>query len=117
MKFKFGDEEIVSPRANRVILGTRNPKAAMGFDPEIAPHLAEMGQNIDVAFMAGYHHGRIEGRAETLEEYIKLSTDDLKRLKSANPDLKLHLEYVPMPDGEKEVILLKLSNVIYQFQH
>ncbi|NLM69403.1 MAG: hypothetical protein GX177_05315 [Firmicutes bacterium] len=107
MKFKFGDEEIVSPRANRVILGTRNPKAAMGFDPEIAPHLAEMGQNIDVAFMAGYHHGRIEGRAETLEEYIKLSTDDLKRLKSANPDLKLHLEYVPMPDGEKEVILLK----------
>lgn len=105
--FKFGDEEITSPRANRVILGTRNPKAAMGFDPEIASHLPELGQTIDVAFMAGYHHGRIEGRAETLDEYIKLSSDDLLRLKSKNPELKLHLEYVPMPDADDEKKLLK----------
>ncbi|HHX01047.1 MAG TPA: hypothetical protein GX739_00085 [Firmicutes bacterium] len=107
IKFKFGDQEIVSPRANRVILGTRNPKAAMGFDPVIEPHLAEVGQSVDLAFMAGYHHGRIEGRAETLKEYIELSVNDLRRLRSANPKLKLHLEYVPMPNAADEVILLK----------
>ncbi|HKM17887.1 MAG TPA: ADP-dependent glucokinase/phosphofructokinase [Limnochordia bacterium] len=107
IRFKFGNQEIVSPRANRVILGTRNPKAAMGFDPAIQPVLAEVGQSVDLAFMAGYHHGRIEGRAETLAEYIELSVNDLKRLKSGNPDLKLHLEYVPMPNAADEVVLLR----------
>lgn len=105
--FKFGDQEIISPRANRVILGTRNPKAAMGFDPVIEAHLAEVGQSVDLAFMAGYHHGRIEGRAETLAEYIDLSVNDLKRLKTGNPNLKLHLEYVPMPNAADEVILMR----------
>lgn len=105
--FPFGDEVITSPRANRVILGTRNPKAAMGFAEEIEPYLTEIGASIDVAFMAGYHHGKIEGRTNTLQEYIDLSKADLMRLKAGNPQLKLHLEYVPMPQADDEVVLLR----------
>lgn len=106
-RFMFGDEEIVSPRANRVILGTRNAKAAMGFAETMQPHLSDLSSNLDVAFMAGYHHGKIEGRTTSLQEYIDLSASDLQAMKANNPDLKLHLEYVPMQNQEEEVVLLK----------
>lgn len=106
MEFVFGDQVIRTPRANRIILGTRNPKAAMGFDQEIQPYLGQIGHSLDLAFMAGYHHGKIEGRTNNLQEYIDLSKRDLLELKSQNYGLKLHLEYVPMKNSQDEIKLL-----------
>ncbi len=106
-RYVFGSQEIVTPRANRIILGTRNHKAAMGFDKEMEAYLPELGQRFQVGFMAGYHHGRIAGRADTLASYIALSLKQLCSLREKNPELQLHLEYVPMQDSAEEVTLLE----------
>lgn len=105
--YSFGDRSVTTVRANRVILGTRNPLAAMAFDERMEGFLPQLGQNMDLGFMAGYHHGRIEGRADTLEEFIDLSIRQHQALTSTNPDLKLHYEYVPMLNGAEEEALLK----------
>jgi len=105
--YQFGDRTVTTVRANRVILGTRNPLAAMGFSEEIEPYLPEVGAAVDVGFMAGYHHGRIEGRADTLEEFLELSLRQHSALKSQNPELKLHYEYVPMTASVEEEVLLR----------
>lgn len=105
--YQFGDRTVTTVRANRVILGTRNPLAAMGFSEEMEPFLPEVGAAVDVGFMAGYHHGRIEGRADTLEEFLELSLRQHKELRSKNPLLKLHYEYVPMSDSAEEAVLLR----------
>ncbi len=105
--YTFGLDTLTTPRANRVILGTRNPKAAMGFDQKVEQYLPQLGTEFEVGFMAGYHHGRIEGRADTINDYIDLSLKQKRALTEKNRELKLHLEYVPMKDGEDEVALLR----------
>lgn len=105
--YVFGDREVTTVRANRVILGTRNLLAAMAFSEEMEPFLPEVGASVDCGFMAGYHHGRVEGRAETLEEFIELSLRQHKALRSGNPNLKLHCEYLPMNNPEQEAVLLR----------
>ncbi|MBE3582541.1 MAG: hypothetical protein IMX01_00285 [Limnochordaceae bacterium] len=99
----FGDETIVTPRANRVILATRPKEAIMGFPPVLRPFLPQLGQQLDVAFLAGYHYATDpmpDGRS--LDAYLADSVHDLRALKSSNPQLRLHLEYVPMADEERE---------------
>ena len=105
--YVFGDRVVTTVRANRIILGTRNPLAAMGFSEEMEAFLPEVGAAVDCGFMAGYHHGRIEGRAETLEEFIQLSLRQLTALRSGNRNLRLHCEYLPMSNPEQESVLLK----------
>jgi ADP-dependent phosphofructokinase/glucokinase len=105
--YVFGERVVTTVRANRIILGTRNPLAAMGFAEEMEPFLPEVGAAMDCGFMAGYHHARIEGRADTLAEFIDLSLRQHKLLKSANPALKLHCEYLPMHNPEQEAVLLR----------
>ncbi len=111
--FRFPRGEITTPRANRIILGTRNPKAAMAFSEDFEPYLPEVGSTVDVGFMAGYHHGKVTGRAEDLESFIELSRRQLGLLRQSNEDLQLHMEYVPMRtvDDERKV----LENIVPLF--
>lgn len=104
----FGDMTIVPPRANRVILATRPKESVMAFDAQLMPHLAELGKKIDVAFMAGYHYASPIGPdGRTFDEYMAYTLESLRALKSANPKLRLHFEYVPMQFEELETAVLE----------
>ncbi len=104
--YEFPAGAITTPRANRIILGTRNPKAAMAFDETIEPLLPTVGETVDVGFMAGYHHGKVTGRAEDLDSFLQLSLRQLGLLKQNHPTLRLHMEYVPMRTVADEKKLL-----------
>lgn len=106
-RFLFGDQEVVTPRANRLILAT-HPKKVLGFDPEIVPHLPDLGARIDVAFLAGYHHAAPQmpdGR--TAETYLAEAVEHLHLLRRQHGSLRLHYEYVPMRYAELEGMLLE----------
>ena len=104
IELDFGGEKVVTPRANRVILATRPPGVVMGFAGELHDHLPELGGNIDVAFLAGYHYAPSE--EPSLTEYLDEITNSIRMLKAGNPNLRLHYEYVPMADqvAEKRVL-------------
>lgn len=107
--YQVDGKTISTPRANRIILSTRSPRAIMGFDPAITELLPELGVGMDVGFLAGYHHGTIPGIADDLDSFIELSLQQLQALRKGNSHLKLHFEYVPMKvvaDGHK--LLTKL---------
>ena len=103
LTFHFGDETIVTPRANRIILATRPKEAVMGFPPALRPYLGELAKQMDVAFMAGYHYaGYTLPDGRSFEEYMADSVADLRSLRVGNPELRIHLEYVPMQQVELE---------------
>ncbi|HHT72362.1 MAG TPA: hypothetical protein GX008_01465 [Firmicutes bacterium] len=104
-EYDFCGETVRTPRANRVIVATRPAGVVMGFSDEIAPHLPELGQKIDVAFLAGYHYASPD--PESLNAYLKESMASVHSLKEANPKLRLHYEYVPMSDENAEKTVLK----------
>lgn len=105
VRFTVGGKEIITPRANRVILATRPEGVKMGFDPELEPFLSELGQAVDVAFLAGFHYAPSE---ETeLAAYLESSMASVRKLKEQNPDLSLHFEYVPMNVDAAERAMLK----------
>ena len=105
MEFNFNGEVVKTPRANRVIMATRPDGVVMAFSDEIAPYLPELGQQIDVAFMAGYHYAPSD--EEELNAYLSESMASLKSLKQKNPKLRLHLSIVPMSDEAAERTVLK----------
>ncbi len=104
IELNFGGEKVVTPRANRVILATRPPGVVMGFTGDTLEHLPELGKEIDVAFMAGYHYAPSE--QEALDEYLAGVVESIQLLKSGNEDIQFHYEYVPMKDeaAEKQVL-------------
>lgn len=104
-RFELGGHVITTPRANRVILATRPKGAVMAFDPETEQFLPDLGKAVDVAFLAGFHYAPAEEGA--LREYLESSMANVRRLKSANPSLRLHFEYVPMSADEAEKTMLK----------
>ncbi len=112
IEFDFAGDKITTPRANRVILATRPPGIEMGFDGHVLQHLPELGKNIDVAFMAGYHYAPTE--EPELTQYLAGITHSIGKLKRGNKNIRLHYEYVPMKDktAEKRV----LSTVAEEFQ-
>lgn len=113
-EYDFCGEVVKTPRANRVIVATRPKGVVMGFSEELKPHLGELGKRVDVAFLAGYHYASPE--EETLRAYLKESMDSVRRLKSDNPKLRLHYEYVPMSDENAEKIMLEtISQEIQSF--
>jgi len=104
IEFDFDGEKVITPRANRVILATRPPGVVMGFTGAIHDHLPELGSKIDVAFLAGYHYAPREEPG--LTEYLSEVTNSIRLLKTGNPNIRLHYEYVPMADqaAEKRVL-------------
>ncbi|MGI6037787.1 MAG: ADP-dependent glucokinase/phosphofructokinase, partial [Limnochordia bacterium] len=101
--FTVGSREIVTPRANRVILATRPKEAIMGFQEDMVPHLESLGREADLAFMAGYHYTEeVQADGRTWEEYLADTQRDLAALRSQNPNLRIHYEYVPMKVEELE---------------
>jgi ADP-dependent phosphofructokinase/glucokinase len=104
----FGEEVVTTPRANRVILATRPRGSVMSFDDRIAAHLPELGKNIDVAFMAGYHYAEpVNTDGRTFDEFMADSVHHLHALKEQNPKLVAHFEYVPMKMPELEPKMLE----------
>ncbi len=103
--FNFGDEQVVTPRANRVILATRPDGVAMDFAGDVAKNLPELGKNIDVAFMAGYHYAPTASLE--LQQYLDGCLESIRQLKIGNEKLRLHFEYVPMKDQEAEKQMLQ----------
>ncbi|NMB46635.1 MAG: hypothetical protein GX998_09530 [Firmicutes bacterium] len=105
---RFGKEVVTTPRANRVILATRPKGSVMSFDEATACHLAKLGENIDVAFMAGYHYAEpvnVDGR--TFDQFMADAVNHLHALKDRNSDLVAHFEYVPMKRPELEPKMLQ----------
>ncbi|NLK07466.1 MAG: hypothetical protein GX316_02060 [Firmicutes bacterium] len=103
----FGDDTVTTPRANRVILATRPQGSIMSFDQKTIPHLPKLGENIDIAFMAGYHYAEpMNSCGRTFDEFVEDSVQQLQSLKKQNPDLMFHFEYVPMKRPELEPEML-----------
>ena len=113
----FGVAKVVTPRANRVIVATRPAGAVMSFQEPVVEYLPELGASSEVAFMAGYHYvdtTNPDGRS--YEEFMQDTVDHLRALKSKNPALKLHYEYVPMKYAEMEPeTLLRVASEIKCF--
>ena len=104
-KFEICGQVITTPRANRVILATRPEGIIMGFSPTMEDYLPQLGKELDVAFMAGFHYAPTA--PEELEPYLASSMASIHKLKRENPRLRLHFEYVPMSDAKAEETMLR----------
>ncbi len=117
VEIDFGFTKVTTPRANRVIVATRPAGAVMSFQEPVVSELSQLGAAMDVAFMAGYHYvekQNADGRS--YDEFMNDTINHLRVLKSMNPDLKLHYEYVPMKYAEMEgETLLKVASEIKSF--
>jgi len=114
LRLQFDGEEVVTPRANRVILATRPEGVYMGFKGDVASHLQELGSHVDVAFMAGYHYAPSD--KQELRSYLGATLDSLRQLKKGNEHLRLHFEYVPMKDPSAETeVLSAIAKEIQSF--
>lgn len=106
--FTFGDEKVVTPRANRVIMATRPKESVMAFAPEYQEHLVAMGERWQVAFMAGYHYVTQTGTGDfDFASYMDYTCQTLHKLTMRNPRLRLHYEYVPMKSKQLEAPVLR----------
>lgn len=113
-KFEIAGQTIETPRANRVILATRPAGVVMGFSPEMEDVLPELGEELDVAFLAGFHYAPTE--PNKLNEYLASSMESVRKLKEANPRLRLHFEYVPMnEDAAEKAMLQAVASEIQSF--
>ena len=107
-EYDFGFTKVMTPRANRLILVSRLDGVAMNFRADFYPHLSQLGACLDVGFVAGYHLGGPNPQdAAVMRDYFGDSLRGLEELRRTNPDLKLHLEYVPMKEKSMEAEMLK----------
>ena len=91
----FAGKTYKTPRSNRMILATECPPLS-GFDDELAHHLPELGEKLQVAFMAGYHSLEpIDSEGVSFEHYLDKEALYLQMLKSHNPNLLVHVEFIP----------------------
>lgn len=113
--FRFPDETITTPRANRAIITTAIQGPERRFHADVHDALAELGTQLDVAFLAGYHQcGDRPDDLDAVRAYIETSCADLALLKSQNPALKIHVEYVPTKVREVETeFYRRLGSVIH----
>ena len=106
--FNFGHRQITTTRANRVIVVPSGKGIPMNFTKDFMDYLGDFARQLDVGMVAGYHLGGPDpdDRA-VMREYLADSLYALKTMREANPQLKLHLEYVPMKDKgmEKEMLV------------
>lgn len=113
--FAFPDETITTPRANRAIITTGIHGPERRFHEDIHGFLADLGADLDVAFLAGYHQcGERPDDPEAVRRYIDRSCEDLALLAGKNPKLKIHIEYVPTKVREIETeFYRRLGTVIH----
>lgn len=103
-RFRFPDREFTTPRANRAIITTGVQGPERRFHDDVSPALEELGQAVDVGFMAGYHQcGSNPDDPTAVRAYLSACAAELGRLKARNPRLKLHVEYVPAKVREMEL--------------
>lgn len=115
--FSFPDGAITTPRANRAIITTAVQGPERRFHADIHRWLPQLGADLDVAFLAGYHQcGDRPDDLDAVRRYIDESRQDLERLTSRNPALKLHVEYVPAKVREVETEIYRtLGRAIHSF--
>lgn len=106
VSLSFPRETVVAPRANRVILGTRSSTSRMCFPLPLEPLLSELGAQVDVAFLTGYHRGRVPGLADTAGQFVALSLRQLQLFKAGSRAPMVHYEYVPMRESSEEGAIL-----------
>ncbi|MBP2143601.1 ADP-dependent phosphofructokinase/glucokinase [Methanococcus voltae] len=105
--FEFNNEKIDIPRANRLILASRPENLRIDISDDIRNELPEMGKYIDCAIVSGYQSIKEKySDGKTDEYYFKRAVEDIKLLKSKNPDLKVHLEFasVQNPELRKKIV-------------
>lgn len=113
-KIDFAGEEIITPRANRLILASRPKGAVMSFRGKLTNHLQQLGAKIDVAFMAGYHYVAPENPdGSSYTQFMERALRQLKEMRAGNSKLKIHFEYVPMKykSLEKKSLLALASEI------
>jgi len=101
-RLKIAGNEIVVPRANRLIVASQM-KIAPAFEDELRPFVPEMARAAGVAIIAGLHYLKPsydDGR--TARDYLEQLCQDLKELKKYNRELVVHYEYVPVQHKELE---------------
>lgn len=113
----LGDLSVTTPRANRVILATRPKNAIMSFSDEMMDHLPELGKQIDLAFMAGYHYIAEENPdGRSYREFLDKALKEIELMRKENPKLAFHYEYVPMKARNLEArTLAEIGNAIESF--
>ncbi len=99
-------KELTCPRSNRLIVLSKLISIEPLFSKEMEPHLAQLAQYTDRAMIAGFHH--LHGmNGKSVEYYLHRLSRQLEQLKTANPDLKIHIEYVMIHDE-------KLARQVYR---
>jgi ADP-dependent phosphofructokinase/glucokinase len=107
-QFQFGDQMVTTPRANRIITATRPKGAIMAFEPALDAKLAELGEQCDTAFMAGYHYATPTNNGDLdFPSYLAYTKHSLAELRRNNPNLLIHYEYVPVKHESLEAELLR----------
>ena len=91
----------------------------MCFDDKLVEHLPQLGTEIDVAFMAGYHYADpVNACGRTFDQFMADSVQHLHALKEGNSKLAIHFEYVPMKAAELEPRMLEtICREIKSFGH
>jgi ADP-dependent phosphofructokinase/glucokinase len=94
---------VVAPRSNRVIIASE-AKIIPTFSDELVPLLPKLGQSVQAAIMAGYHYldPICSASSKNCKFYLDKEKPNLHALKSKNPELIRHYEYVPIPHAEVE---------------
>lgn len=107
-EYVFGEQKIITPRANRVIMATRPKESVMAFSAELVPQLPQMGERFNTAFMAGYHYAApTDNGGRDFTSYLEYTRRTLAELTARNPELRLHYEYVPMKHEQLEAPVLR----------
>lgn len=88
-----------APRANRLILAPTTP---VQFHPEFEDSLAHVALACDRAILAGLNH-----MGHHFEESYAVVRRHIETLRSANPALRIHLEFTSMQREEKRGAVLR----------
>ena len=110
-EFKKGDsitidkEKITATRDNRIIVAHETTAKPL-FSKELSPLLPNLGKQLDLALLSGYHaiHDKYSDKS-TFKEVCKQAAEEIKQLKK-NPNLLVHVEFVPVEHDEIEKTLL-----------
>ncbi len=102
---EVGGEKIVANRDNRLIVAHETTAKPL-FSKELESLLPALGKQVDLALLSGYHaiHEKYPDKT-TFKDVCKQAAFEIKSLKK-NPNLVIHVEFVPVEDDEIEKTLL-----------
>ncbi|ABR54512.1 ADP-specific phosphofructokinase [Methanococcus vannielii SB] len=90
---------VTSKRANRFIAASRPENLRIEVHENLKSHLSKIGKMVDCAILSGFQaikQSYLDGK--TSDYYLDNAIEDIKLLKSQNPDLKVHLEFASIQD-------------------